>query len=58
VTADVTNTGSMTEDELVQLYVHQKFGSDSRPMGELKGFESLRLQPDETKTVAFQLGPE
>ncbi len=58
VTADVTNTGSMAGDEVVQLYIHQKYGSDSRPMRELKGFERISLQPKETRTVTFQLGPD
>ena len=44
VTADVTNTGSVAGDEVVQLYIHQKAGSDSRPMRELKGFERITLQ--------------
>jgi beta-glucosidase len=57
VTADVTNTGPVVGDEVVQLYIHQKAGSDSRPMRELKGFQRLTLQSSETKTVAFQLGP-
>jgi beta-glucosidase len=57
VTADVTNTGSVVGDEVVQLYIHQKAGSDSRPMRELKGFERLTLKPGETKTVTFSLGP-
>ncbi len=57
VTADVTNTGSVVGDEVVQLYIHQKAGSDSRPMRELKGFERLTLKPGETKTVTFALGP-
>ena len=57
VTADVTNTGSVAGDEVVQLYIHQKAGRDSRPMRELKGFERLTLQPGEVKTVPFSLGP-
>ena len=57
VTADVTNTGPVAGDEVVQLYIHQKAGSDSRPMRELKGFERLTLKPGETKTVTFHLGP-
>jgi beta-glucosidase len=57
VTVDVTNTGPVAGDEVVQLYIHQKAGSDSRPMRELKGFERLTLNPGETKTVTFQLGP-
>ena len=58
VTADVTNTGKVAGDEVVQLYIHQKWGSDSRPMRELKGFERIALQPGETKTITFQLGPD
>jgi beta-glucosidase len=58
VTADVTNTGKVAGDEVVQLYIHQKWGTDSRPMRELKGFKRITLQPGETKTVTFQLGPE
>ena len=57
VTVDVTNTGTVGGDEVVQLYIHQKAGSDSRPLRELKGFERLTLIPGETKTVTFQLGP-
>jgi beta-glucosidase len=57
VTADVTNTGPVVGDEVVQLYIHQKAGSDSRPMRELKGFERLTLKPGEMKTVSFLLGP-
>ena len=57
LTADVTNTGALVGDEVVQLYIHQKAGSDSRPMRELKGFERVTLKPGETKTVTFTLGP-
>jgi beta-glucosidase len=58
VTADVTNTGQVSGDEVVQLYIHQQWGSDSRPMRELKGFERVTLQPGETRTVTFRLGPD
>jgi beta-glucosidase len=57
ITADVTNTGPVAGDEVVQLYIHQRAGSDSRPRRELKGFERLTLQPGETKKVSFLLGP-
>ena len=57
VTADVTNTGPVEGDEVVQLYIHQRWGSDSRPMRELKGFERLTLKPGEARTVTFTLGP-
>jgi beta-glucosidase len=58
VTVDVTNTGTVTGDEVAQLYIHQKYGSDSRPMRQLKGFERITLQPGETKMVTFHLGPD
>ncbi len=55
-TAKVTNTGSIAGDEVVQLYIHQRAGSTSRPIRELKGFERAALQPGETKTIHFTLG--
>jgi beta-glucosidase len=58
VNADVTNTGSVAGDEVVQLYLHQKAGLDSRPIRELKGFTRITLQSGETKKVAFHLGPD
>ncbi|HEY3311935.1 MAG TPA: beta-glucosidase BglX [Anaerolineales bacterium] len=57
VTARVTNTGALAGDEVAQLYIHQRAGSDSRPLRELKGFERLTLQPGESRTVSFPLGP-
>ena len=57
VTVDVMNTGPVVGDEVVQLYIHQKAGSDSRPRRELKGFERVTLKPNETRTVTFHLGP-
>jgi beta-glucosidase len=58
VGVEVKNTGPVAGDEVVQLYVHQKVGSDSRPRRELKGFERVSLAPGETKTVTFRLGPD
>ncbi len=57
VSVDVTNTGTVAGDEVVQAYVHQKAGSDSRPMRELKGFVRVSLAPGETRAVTFTLGP-
>ncbi|MCB9138654.1 MAG: beta-glucosidase BglX [Caldilineaceae bacterium] len=58
VSVDVTNTGQVAGDEVVQLYIHQKWGSDSRPRRELKGFVRVSLQPGESETVTFTLGPD
>lgn len=52
---DVQNTGSMAGDEVIQLYTHQRFGSASRPIRELKGFTHVTLQPGETRTVDLKL---
>lgn len=58
VTVDVENTGASTADEVAQLYIHQKFGSTSRPVRELKGFERITLAAHEKKTVHFALGKD
>jgi beta-glucosidase len=58
VSVDVANTGAAAGDEVVQLYVHQRSGSDSRPVRELKGFRRVNLKPGETQTVRFLLGPD
>ncbi len=58
VSVDVTNTGKVAGDEVVQVYIHQKSGSDSRPLRELKGFERITLQPGETRAVTILLGPD
>jgi len=58
VEAEVTNTGDVAGDVVAQLYIHQRFGSVSRPVRELKGFRRIALQPHETKTVRFELTPE
>lgn len=55
VSVNVTNTGSVAGEEVVQLYIRDKVASISRPVKELKGFEKIMLQPGELKTVTFQL---
>ncbi len=57
VSVDVTNTGDREADEVVQLYLHQRHGSASRPVRELKGFERVTLAAGETRTVTFPVGP-
>jgi beta-glucosidase len=57
VTVDVTNSAGPSADEVVQLYLHQRHGSASRPVRELKGFQRVTLAAGETRTIAFRLGP-
>jgi beta-glucosidase len=58
VTAEVENTSDVAAEEVAQLYSHQRYGSASRPVRELKGFQRVALAPREKKTVSFKLGPE
>ncbi len=58
VSVDVTNTGSVAGDVVAQVYTHQRYGSASRPVRELKGFKRVALQPGETQTVKFALGKD
>jgi beta-glucosidase len=56
VLVDVENTGRRAGDEVAQLYIHQRYGSASRPVRELKGFERITLAPGQKRTVRFTLG--
>ena len=56
VQVDVTNTGKAAGDAVAQIYIHQRAGSASRPVRQLKGFERLTLKPGETQTLKFTLG--
>jgi beta-glucosidase len=54
VSVDVSNTGAMAGDEVVQLYVTHP-GTPGAPLRALKGFERVHLDRGETKTVSFTL---
>jgi len=58
VAVDVANTGNQAGDAVVQLYIHQRAGSVSRPVRQLKGFHRLTLEPGAKQTVHFKLGPD
>ena len=53
----VTNTGDREADEVVQLYLHQRYGTASRPVRELKGFQRITLAAGESRTLSFPVGP-
>jgi beta-glucosidase len=55
VSVDVTNTGSLAGQEVVQVYVRDVAASVSRPIKELKGFRKVALNPGETRTVSVTL---
>ena len=55
VLVDVTNTGKRAGIAMVQLYVHQRVASVTRPMRALRGFQRVALAPGETRTVRLTL---
>jgi len=57
-TVTVTNTGNRDGDEIVQLYIHDKVASISRPVRELKGFKKIHLKAGESKEVNFDITPD
>jgi beta-glucosidase len=58
VSVDVTNAGSVRGEEVVQLYIRDEVSSVTRPVKELRGFRRIALEPGETRTVEFSLGPD
>lgn len=58
VTVDVTNTGKMKGDEVVQLYFKEETSSVTVYETQLRGFERITLNPGETKTVKFRLSTD
>jgi beta-glucosidase len=55
VSVDVENTSSHAGDDVVELYTHQRYGSASRPVRELKGFVRVSLKAHEKRTVVLKL---
>lgn len=54
---DITNTGKYKGDEIVQLYIHDKWSSITVYERMLRGFERVTLNPGETKRVKMTLEP-
>jgi beta-glucosidase len=57
VKATVTNTGKISGDEVVQLYLKDEKASTPRPVHQLEGFSRISLKPGESKVVEFILEP-
>ncbi len=55
VNVTVENTGEMAGEEVVQLYLRDDFGSTTRPVKLLVGFQRIQLEKGEKKTVTFSL---
>jgi beta-glucosidase len=55
VSVEIKNTGSRAGDEVVQMYVRCLNSAVERPVRQLRGFERITLQPNETRTVRLPL---
>jgi beta-glucosidase len=58
VLVDVTNTGKVAGDEVIQMYIRDCISSVTRPVKELKGFQRVTLEPSQTETVSLDITPE
>ncbi len=54
----VKNTSQYAGDEIVQLYIRDKFSQVTRPVKELKGFKRISLKPGEERVVNFTITPD
>ena len=54
---EVKNSGTYKGDEIIQLYIHDKVSSVTRPIMELKDFARISLNPGESKKVEFTITP-
>ena len=55
VSVNVKNIGEISGDEIVQLYISDKYSSITRPVKELKAYRRVSLKPGESKEIVFDL---
>ena len=55
VSVTIKNIGKYSGKEVVQLYIRDLIASVTRPVIELKGFEMIELQPNQSKEVVFKI---
>ncbi len=55
IAATVSNVGECEGDEVVQLYLIDRYASMTRPVKELAGFKRISLKPGEKKRVVFEV---
>ena len=55
VSVDITNSGSRVGAEVVQLYIQDVECSVERPTKELKGFKKIKLEPEDKKSITFEI---
>ena len=55
IAATISNHGTRAAEEVVQLYVHDRFASLTRPVRELKAFRKVALAPGQSEIIRFTL---
>jgi beta-glucosidase len=55
VSVEIENTGTMSGDEVAQLYLHERVTSVERPLKSLRGFQRIHLDAGAKQTVHFHL---
>jgi beta-glucosidase len=58
VSIDVTNDSAFDGVDVVQLYLHQRFGTSSRPLRKLGAFRVVHVAAGATEHATFQIGPD
>ncbi|MBL8092553.1 MAG: fibronectin type III-like domain-contianing protein, partial [Anaerolineales bacterium] len=57
-TVVVENTGAVAADEVVQFYLSALDSQSPAPLSQLIGFQRVRLEPGQCRTVALAVKPE
>lgn len=58
VSFQLSNVGKVVGEEVVQLYIKDKFGSVVRPVLELRDFQKVKLNAGESKNIEFTIDKE
>ena len=58
ISFQLSNVGKVAGEEVVQLYLKDKFGSVVRPVLELRDFQKVKLNAGESKTIEFTIDKE
>lgn len=55
VTVSIKNDGTISGDEVVQVYIHTDHSKFTTNVKELKAFKRIHINPEETKTIKFSI---
>jgi beta-glucosidase len=58
VSIAITNTGTRSGDQVIQMYVHHPVSSVVQPVIALRGFKRVHLEAGASTTVTFDVGPD